>query len=119
MKTTLSLVLVLALGLVIGIACDWNVINEDQETEDEIECALNPGIPGYDCGDACCGWENCGSPPLYEEYGDCVNKCNEALFINISDNPNYSEGYKICVLDCIHDCDSRNTCMELCKGIED
>ena len=102
--------------LVVAYGCEWNVPNEDTEIEDEIDCSQNPGIPGYDCGDACCNWDDCGLPTLYETYNDCVARCDEALFIDRQDEPNYSEGYKNCVLDCILDCEDDDFCRESCSA---
>ena len=111
----------LALGVVgVLVGCEWNVPNEDTEKENEIDCSQNPGLPGYDCGDACCGWGECGGgQPLYEDYNDCVARCDEALWIFVDDDASYSEDYKICVLDCIADCNTRNECIAECEPYRD
>jgi hypothetical protein len=102
--------------LALAAGCEWNVPNEDTEKEQEADCVQNPGKPGYDCGDACCNWDQCGPAglPLYDEYGTCVARCDEALHIFIIDDPSYSEQYKNCVLDCFSACGTRNECLDEC-----
>jgi hypothetical protein len=107
------------LGAVIlcGFACDWNVPSEDTEKEKEADCSRNPGYPGYDCADACCGWDSCGPPALYEDYEDCTSSCDDALYIDIIDEPEWSEGYKNCVLDCVASCTKNEECSRDCLAL--
>ena len=110
---------VLAVAVLAVAGCDWNVVNGNQEKEQDVKCSLNPGSHDqvFDCGDACCGWASCGTPAMYSDYEACVTGCDDAMYIDIVDNPNQLESYKNCVLECIESCTDNDTCRETCSAL--
>ena len=117
---TLLLLCLATTALLAAIGCDWNVPNEDTEKEKEKDCAQNPDTPGFDCADACCIWDQCEGDRemtlMYEDYEDCVARCDEALFID-REEPIQNEKYKNCVLTCIFDCEDDDDCRRECEDL--
>ena len=84
-----------------------------EKDSDEDYGAIDPDIPGRDCGDVCYyAVENC-HPKLYGgDYHRCVIQCDAAL--DVDENIPSDFGYKTCVLDCIVDCNYYEDCIDMC-----